>query len=282
MTVYKHFIESLNKAASKTNVQLQPLSIETVETKKPVFCPEINSVSTIDSLINTAKTCLAGPGIITSVTVIGIIVTKLSDLAMTIIRQGSEARNWKDFFTILCSFLKEIIAALSGIGILNQALASEAVIGTLVQVVIGKLSGWLLHTVFWQESGAVIASDAMKKFVRDLLGSGPNGINNFCQMISSWTEAEIIVIVEEITNGSKKIAHMVLDGWEVVKKNMSGVDLRPALILAMLATIGITAVTGGFSAPITATAAALIAAAFVLLGYPAPTREEIENAWNKA
>ena len=278
MDAYDHFIQAINK----TTIQLQPLSVEPVESKAPVFCPEINSVNTIESLINTAKTCLAGPGVITSVTVIGIIVTKLANLALVIIQQGSIARNWKEFFTILCAFLKEIIAALAGIGILNQALASEVVLDTLVQVVMGKLSGWLLHTIFWQQSGSVIGSDAMKKFVKDLLASGPNGINNFCQMISSWTEAEMVVIVEEITNGSQKISQMVVSGWEIIKNNLSGVDLRQALILAMLATIGITAATGGFSSPITATAAALIAAAFVLLGYPAPTREEIEAAWNKA
>jgi len=66
-------------------------------------------------------------------------------------------------------------------------------------------------------------------------------------------------------------------GSAVLSQGLASVDLRGALIIAMLAALGITIASGGTSAPVTGPILAILIAGFVLLGQKPPTKEELRS-----
>jgi hypothetical protein len=278
--MYGHFIRAINKQAQKTSIEMTPISMD--ESKPIQTCKEINSASTMNEAIKIATTCLAGMGSITGPAVISVIVGKLADIAITIIRTGSEAKNWKDWFEFLCAFLREILSALTSIGVMNQVLANESLVATIADLLIGKLGGWLLSNSFWRAQEAILNSPQMKQFLKDLIIGGPKNIEAFCRQVSQWTNAELDTLVQTISDDAQKVAAMLSTARQFLQTHLGSSNVRALLILALLAAIGITAASGGFSAPITAPTAALIIMIFVMCGQDPPTMQEIEGAWRSA
>ena len=268
MNRYELFVKAINK-------QVEVLSIENEGKEQNAQCPEISLAKTIKELISSASSCLTAGGSITSAVVIGMIVTKLGELAISMIRSGS-VKSWLDFFKMLCAFIKGIIDTLVQIGVANQFLANPALVQILIQQIIGKL-GFILESTFYGFNRSVFDSPQFSQFLRDLLVGGPSNTNAFCATIAQMTEQEAATLVETIMAEFEKVSSVLQAGYAVIAQGLASIDLRGALILAMLAALGITIASGGASTPITGPVLAILIAGFVLLGQQPPTKEELRS-----
>lgn len=269
MNRYELFVKAINK-------QVEILSIENEDKKENSQCPEINLAKTIKELLISVNSCFtAGGNAITSVVVIGMIVTKLGELAISMIRAGSVA-SWLDFFKMLCAFIKSIIDTLLQIGVANQFLANPALIQILVQQIVGKL-GFILGETFYSFNRSIFNSPQFNQFLSDLLMGGRSNTNAFCSTIAKMTEEEAATLVTVIMAEFEKVSSVIQAGYSVISQGLASVDLRGALILAMLAALGITIASGGASTPVTGPVLAILIAGFVLLGQEPPTKEELQS-----
>ena len=97
MTLRNTFIIALNK-----QVELNTSLDKVIKDKQN--CPEINLSKTVEGLISAVSGCFtAGTGIILPSVVIGAVVTKLGELAISIIRSGS-IMGWSDFLRCFAHF----------------------------------------------------------------------------------------------------------------------------------------------------------------------------------
>ena len=269
MNRYELFIKAMNR-------QVELLTVENESIKEKTQCPEINLAKTIKELLTSVNSCFtAGGGAITSVVVIGMIVTKLGELAISMIRAGSVA-SWLDFFKMLCTFIKSIIDTLLQIGVANQFLANPALVQILVQQIVGKL-GFILGETFYSFNRSVFNSPQFNQFLSDLLMGGRSNTIAFCSTIAQMTEEEAATLVTVIMAEFEKVSSVLQAGSAVLSQGLASVDLRGALIIAMLAALGITIASGGTSAPVTGPILAILIAGFVLLGQKPPTKEELRS-----
>lgn len=269
MNRYELFIKAMNR-------QVEVLTVENEGVKEKAQCPEISLAKTIKELLISVNSCFtAGGNAITSVVVIGMIVTKLGELAISMIRAGS-VMNWLDFFKMLCAFIKSIIDTLLQIGVANQFLANPALVQILVQQIVGKL-GFILGETFYSFNRSVFNSPQFNQFLSDLLMGGRSNTNAFCSTIAKMTEEEAATLVTVIMAEFEKVSSVLQAGSAVLSQGLASVDLRSALILAALAAVGITLYSGGTSAPITGPILAIIVAGFILLGQEPPTKEELRS-----
>ena len=91
------------------------------------------------------------------------------------------------------------------------------------------------------------------------------------------TEEEAATLVTVIMAEFEKVSSVLQAGSAVLSQGLASVDLRGALIIAMLAALGITIASGGTSAPVTGPILAILIAGFVLLGQQPPTKEELRS-----
>jgi hypothetical protein len=270
MDAYRLFVAAINKQVEVLGLDDQPKKTDTES------CPEISIAKTIEDLVSSVRSCFtAGGGVISSAIVVGMIVTKLGELAIGMIRSGSVS-NWKDFFSMLCSFLETIIKTLRDIGVMSQFLANPALVQILVSQIVGKL-GFLLGETFYGMNSAVFGSQNFKNFLRDLLVGGPNNISAFCRTVAQMTEEEVGELINTIMANFESFSAALNSAYSVLSRGLSQIDLRPALVLAIVAALGITLASGGTSTPITAPALAVLVAVFIMLGMEPPSEEELSG-----